>query len=487
MDWYLIYISIYFIFLFAMGFYYFFKVKTYSDYLIGDWNMGFWSITGTTISTWTGAAVFVGWLGMGFTVGLSGYFKFALPGVIFSVLLVYVFAVPLRRQKLFTLPDLFNTRFGGNTGLLPSFLSSIGIAVIGTSLQLVAMYSVFNIAFGMDFGPAVFLSFVLILGFTILGGLPATIVTDAIQAIVLWAGIAVLFIASLFYAGGFKDIISNTPVEYIAPTGPFGLTEVLLFALSVGPYYLINQTSWQRIFAAENEQVAKKAGITGFLISGAIAILPFSIGVIARQYVSLDLDPDLVFSYFAAEILHPAIGGIVLVGLLAALVTGADSFILAGSANLTRDIYSRLVNPNANEKQLLIAARINVVIISVLGVFVAFNMTTIALMWQWGLRLAATIMVFPFLAIMFWKRVTKKGVVWSMVITAIATLGWPYLGISIDHTLFGFLVSFLTLVVISLATQHDKTEQVRAIYWEDLNSANGDDLPTIPPSDKESM
>ena len=58
-----------------------------------------------------------------------------------------------------------------------------------------------------------------------------------------------------------------------------------------------------------------------------------------------------------------------------------------------------------------------------------------------------------------------------MVLAFIATVSYPYLGIGIDHTIFGFLVSLISLVVISKLTQHDPAEQVRAVYYEDLESA----------------
>jgi SSS family solute:Na+ symporter len=73
---------------------------------------------------------------------------------------------------------------------------------------------------------------------------------------------------------------------------------------------------------------------------------------------------------------------------------------------------------------------------------------------------------------MFWSKVTKSGMIWSMVLALIATLAWPFLNIGIDHTVFGFSVSLISLVVISLLTKHDKTEQIRAVYWENLDSAN---------------
>ena len=66
---------------------------------------------------------------MGFTLGLSGYFKFALPVVVFSIILILFFSKPLRRQRLYTLADLFSQRFGSKVGILPSFFSAFVYSV----------------------------------------------------------------------------------------------------------------------------------------------------------------------------------------------------------------------------------------------------------------------------------------------------------------------------------------------------------------------
>src|SRR5699024_3935710 len=363
----------------------------------------FWNITGTIISTWCGAAVFIGWLGMGFTVGLSGFFKFPLPGIFFCLILIWLFSKPLRRQKLYTLADLFSERFGRATGIFPSIFSAFVYSVPTTALQIVGMSTIFHFVFELNIYWDIFLSFSLILGFTILEGLVVTIVTDAIQSVIVILGIVILAIAAVNYGGGFSEIIKNTPIEYISPLGPDGLGEVLIFALSVGPFYLVWQSTWQRIFASESEEVALKAGTTGFLISLAISFLPFMIGVIARQFVSLDMRPDLVFAYVTLELLPPEVGGLVVVGLLAALMTGADSFILQGSSNLAQDFYSRLINPTATQRQLMHAARWSVVIISVLSLIIAYFITDIVQLYQWALRLSATTLIVPFLAVMFWR------------------------------------------------------------------------------------
>lgn len=471
MAWYLTYTIAYFVFMFAVGSYYFFKVKTSDAYLIAGWDMGFWSIAGTIISTWCGAAVFIGWVGMGFTVGMSGYFKFALPGILVSMLLVFFFSKPLRRQRLYTIADLFSERFGKKAGVLPSVFSAFVYSVPTTALQIIGMSTIFNIVFNVPINYGIALAFSLILGFTILGGLIATIVTDAFQSIVVILGIIILAVAAVNFGGGFASIIENTPQDYLAPMGKNGLGDVLIFALTVAPFYLVWQSTWQRIFASRTEDVAIKAGLTGFGVVLLISLLPYMIGVIARQFVPLDMRPDLIFSYVTVELLHPAIGGVVIVGLLAALMTGADSFILQGSSNLAQDFYHRLINPNANEKQKMFVARLSVVIISVLAVLVAYFMTDIIAMYQWALRITATTLIFPFLAVMFWRRATGMGSLLSMALASLATAFWPLLNTSIDPVFPGFLVSLVVLVGVSFLTSHSKDESVKAVYWEDLPTA----------------
>ncbi len=110
MGWYLGYFIIYFAAMFGIGFYYFRKVKSANDYLIGGWSMGFWPIVGTVISTWCGASIFIGTVGLGFNVGASAYIRFSLASIIFTLILLLVFAKALRRQKLYTLADLFGSR-----------------------------------------------------------------------------------------------------------------------------------------------------------------------------------------------------------------------------------------------------------------------------------------------------------------------------------------------------------------------------------------
>lgn len=476
MYWYLVYFIIYFAAMIGIAWYYFYKIKTYEDYMISSWSTGFWKITGTIVSTNAGAAVFIGWVGLGFTVGLSGYVKFALVAYIFSLILVIVFAKPLRRQKLFTLADLFTIRFGGRAGIMPSILSAFIYSVPTLALQLIGMSTVFNITLGWNQMTGLLVGTVLILAFSILGGLPATILTDAIQSILILLGLIVLAIVTVMHVGGITDLFANTSWEFLSPISPEGMSETLLYALSVGPFYLVWQSTWQRIFAAKDEKTALRAGITGHVIVMIISFLPFLIGVSARQFVDLSMNQDLIFAFVTNELLPTPIAGIIFVALLAALMTGATSFNLQGASNLTRDMYQVMINPKASNKKLLFVSRIAVVFITLLGLGAAFFITNINDAYRWALMVNGVLLVFPFLAIMFWSRVTKKGVFASMIGSLLVVFIYPYLGLPYDQALVGYTLSFVLVVCVSLITKHDKSEIPKAAISHRLSDYKKGDI-----------
>ena len=285
MGWYLGYIIVYFLIMFGIGFYYFLKVKSADDYLIGGWSMGFWPIVGTVISTWCGASVFIGTVGLGFQVGASGYIRFSLASVIFTLILILAFGRALRRQRLYTLADLFGQRFGVRVGIIPSLLSAVVYSIPTTAMQYLAMSTIWSACFGMEIHAALILSAVLVLAFTVLGGLPGTIVTDALQAVLIVAGIIILAVAAVSLAGGMGPMLAATPPEFLSPSGPYGAKEVAMFFISVGPFYLVWQSSWQRIFAAKSEKVSLNANTLGVLICCGVFVCPILIGLSARQFL----------------------------------------------------------------------------------------------------------------------------------------------------------------------------------------------------------
>lgn len=475
MGWYLFWIALFVVVMYAIGVYHYRHVTGADEYLIAGWNVGFWPIVGTFVATWTGSAAFIGAVGLGYTFGISGFTRFALPAVLVSILLCLIFAPLIRRTKLYTLPDLFDERFGKPAGFIPALLSAFIYSVPTLALQIVAMGYLFNTLFNIPLWGALVLSWAIIYGYTMLGGLPSVIITDSIQSIVLLVGIVLMGVATWIYAGGMNEIAAAIPETHFTFLGADPL-DTIFFALAIGPFYLVWQSTWQRFYASRSESVARWGGFTGFLFAGVLlGLISLGIGMAARSFLqSEEIAPDAVFYTVLQDVLPPFLGGVLAMGLMAALVSGGDSFIMQGGSNLTRDIYQRYANPAASPGELLRISRWSVTVIAVLGLVVSFAVTDIVTLYSYALKWIGVTLVIPFLAIMFWRGVTKTGIIWSMALALAVTVIWEFVGnrpFGVHEALAGYVVMLVSLVSISLVTRHAPGEQVIALWHDDLQKS----------------
>lgn len=463
-------LGLYFTIMIMVGIYHVWKIKSSDEYLIAAWNVGFWQIVGTTVATWSGAAVFIGFVGMGFETGLGGFFFWVLPGSLMTIVFVFFFGRILRRMRLYTIPDLFAVRFGKNAALLPALFQILVYAIPTLAIQFIGLGITFQVFFGLDLQWGIVLSFALIAVYTLLGGLPSTILTDCIQSAVIVLALILMFIFGLNYAGGLDEIIAKTPPSFWHPFGPDGLSSFLSLALTVGPFYMVWQTTWQRIFASKDEGTAVKAVSWGFVLCMLIGLLSICIGLFARGYVPLGTQADLVFTTAVSKFFPPLVGAIVVMGLAAALMSGADSFTMMGSASIARDIYQQYFKPQASSREMLIVSRWSVVFMSVAALCIALVGRGIIPVYILVVKICGAGMVFPVFALMLWKRTTRKGVLAGMLAGGLVTVGWSAAGNPwMPEAVPGYLASLFVLVVVSLLTRHAPDEQVRAAYFEPLD------------------
>jgi SSS family solute:Na+ symporter len=453
----------------GIGVYYGRKITSVDTYLVADWNMGTTNIAGSVIATACGAAAFIGFVGLGFVSGVQGIFFWVLPATAFSIVLAVVFGRVLRQLKQYTLSDAFALRFGRNAAIIPA-VSQIGIYVIPTlAIQYMGMGIIFTTFFGTELNTGILLGCAVIFPYTLLGGMPATIITDKVQTLILTIGLLLLFFLGLYYAGGMHTVQQVTPPHYWSPLGETGVIPFLSLVFTVGPFYMVWQTTWQRIFAAKNEKTAVRGVSGGFLLSGIILCFSFLTGIVARGFLPHNTPQDMVFTTIISETFPPVFGGLVLIGLAAAVMSGGDSFIMMGSASVARDIYQQYINPRANKMQMLYVSRWSALIISAAALIVALLGRGIIPVYILVVKTLGAGLVFPFLALMFWKRATQKGIIASMVTGVVITLLWdtmenPY----VIEAVAGYISSFVVLLVVSFLTSHALDEQVKAAYTEPL-------------------
>ena len=237
-----------------------------------------------------------------------------------------------------------------------------------------------------------------------------------------------------------------------------GTSSIMWLLLPTIMYTLIGQDFYQRLFAAKDGEVAKKASIIGGIIMVIVSFFPTIIGMGARALSDLE-SGGMAFPWVVQNLMNPVIGGIVLAAILAAIMSTADSLLTAATSHIVKDFWIETfkVDEIKDEKKLLNISRNFTFVIGILGLVIALIMPGIidALIYSYTMYSAGVFI--PVIGGVLWKSATKQGALASLIVGSIVAL----LGILTKANIFGApaeiyaaLVSLAVFIVVSLATQN---------------------------------
>ncbi len=308
------------------------RIKSGSDYFLAGKNLGFFGLTGTLIATQLGGGMLLGtaqeayqhglW-GILYTVGISLGFLMLASGV----------ASKLQSLNVRTTAELFTTRY--KSPALTMIASALSIATLCGLLiaQIVASKAVLaSIGFG---NPIIFaLLWLLIIAYTMIGGLSAVVVMDSIQVVMVIVVFLGLFLYSLFSnptsLSTFFTLSSSTPATY-------NITGIILMPAL---FALIEQDLAQKFFSAKNSKVASCAAAAASMCLLLFACIPVYFGMYAKQ-ISLALTPASSPLLPMVQFLtNDAVVALALYAILAAIISTADSLLSAVSSNIAQDFGS---------------------------------------------------------------------------------------------------------------------------------------------------
>jgi len=213
---------------------------------------------------------------------------------------------------------------------------------------------------------------------------------------------------------------------------------------------------------------------------GAISLVAACIiGIVGRGYLNEVLDDassenvfiKMIQQVFSGNIALIFIGGLFLCGILAAIMSTADSQLLVCASSASKDIFKNILNPKADDKKVLTVSRITVIVVAVIACLIAWNpnssiMNLVSDAWA-GLGSAFGPLV---VLSLFWKRTNLPGAVAGILSGGLFVIIWDYLPISNGQTLYattgiyslllGFFISLLCIVVVSLLTKAPSKEML---------------------------
>ena len=344
-----------------------------SDYFLAGRDVGWLAVGASLFASNIGSEHLVGLAGTGAASGLAvGHFEWI--ACFMLLLLGWLFVPFYLRSRVYTMPEFLERRYSSAARWYFTWVSVIGYVLTKISVTLFAGGVVMRAVTGLDLWTSAGLLIVVTGVYTIVGGLRAVIYTEVAQAVVLISGSAALMFIGLHEVGGWAGLHARLPADFFSMWKPsnhpdFPWTGVIFGAPILGVWYwCTDQHIVQRVLAAKNISEARR----GTIFSGYLKILPVFIFVLPGMVAAaLFTDvrtgaADSAYPALVTRLLPAGFKGLVLAGMLAALMSSLASAFNSCSTLLTWDVYRKL-RPQATEAELVAFGRGSTIILVGLG------------------------------------------------------------------------------------------------------------------------
>ncbi len=458
--------TIFIVYLFAMlgvGFYFLRRNKTTEDYFVGGRKMGSLHIGLSVVATDVGGGFSIGLGGLGFIMGISGswlLFTGLIGAWLSGVLLIPKIYKLKNHRTLLTFPQFLESIFDKRVSFLAGIISAIGYMGF-TSSQILAGAKLASSTFsGLSLETALLAMGIIAVAYTSLGGLKAVIYTDTIQWIVLMAGLILVALPISYKAiGGIGAIKSTLGPEFYSLKN-ISWTQIINWMFTIIPIWFIGMTLYQRIYAAKDKKTAQRGWfIAGLFEYPVMAFVGVLLGMFARiavingiipHYNLENIDAEMGLPLLLKTILPVGFLGIVLSAYFSAIMSTADSCLMAASGNILTDVLNK-----HNSKRGLLYSQLLTLAIGVLALLLALKMENVLSLMLNSYAFMVSGLIVPVCASMFSKKPHALAALLSMISGGITTILLNALKIDLplglDAIIFGIGISLLIYLITSFA------------------------------------
>jgi SSS family solute:Na+ symporter len=373
-DW--LVIAAYFIVLYAAVFRY---SKTNranpTEFFLAGRNAG-WFIVGASIfATNIGSEHLVGLAGSG-AAGNFPAAQFELIAAFALLLLGWLFVPFYLRSGVFTMPEFLEQRYSSGVRFYLAAISIVGYVLTKISVTIAAGAIVFEALMGIDFWTGAVIVVLATGVYTVVGGMRAVLVSDMLQMFVMIGGAIVVTVVGLNAVGGWSELRAAAPPEFFslwrAPSHPDYPWTGILFGAPILAiwYWCTDQYIVQRTLSAKSISEARRATLFAGLLKQLpllIFVVPGVIAYVLAQRGQLPLaDADSALPALIGSLLPAGLRGIVVAGLLAALMSSLSSVFNSCATLVTMDVYKRLA-PHHSERRLVVVGQLATVVMVLFG------------------------------------------------------------------------------------------------------------------------
>ena len=462
--------------------------ETSAGYFLAGRNVGWFVIGASLFASNIGSEHLIGLAGTGAASGLA-VGQFEILASLILLVLGWVFVPFYLRSGVFTMPEFLERRYSSGARWYLAVISIIGYVLTKISVTIAAGGIVFEVLMGIDFWTGALIVVVATGVYTIFGGLRAVLYTDLIQMFILVGGSLIVLAIGLFEIGGWQAMVASADEGFLSLWRPlsdpdFPWTGIVLGAPILGVWYwCTDQFIVQRVLSAVDPDNARRGTIFG----GFLKILPLFIfvlpGVVAHALVKsgqLELgEPDHALPALIATLLPAGLRGLVVAGLLAALMSSLSSVFNSCSTLITWDVYRKL-RPEASERRLVWVGQISTAVLVGFGLAWIPMMELVSAQLYKYLQSVQAYIAPPIAAVfligLFYRRVNATGAIASLSTGFVLGMGrlvceldkdglrgwlYAYADMNFLHfAVFLFVFCSVVLVVASFATAPPSADQL---------------------------
>ncbi|WP_246361530.1 sodium:solute symporter family protein [Moheibacter lacus] len=462
-------LSIFVLYMIAMigvGIYFMRKNKSNEDYFVGGRNMSAGHIGLSVVATDVGGGFSIGLGGLGFVMGLSGSWMLfsGLIGAWLSVVFLIPKIYPIAKKHQFlTFPETLNFHYNKKVALVAGIISLIGY--IGfTSSQILAGAKLASATFpNFTIKEAALLMGVIAVVYTVIGGIKAVIYTDTIQWMILMVGLCFIGIPiAYFKIGGWDVIQQSLPAEFLSFTNVSWLT-LFNWLITIVPIWFVGMTLYQRIYACRDEKTAKKAWkIAGLFEWPVMAFMGVILGMFARvafnqgMFTGIgyapgsEMDAELGLPLLLTTVLPIGFIGLMMSAYFSAIMSTADSCLMAASGNFMTDILGYFKGEGKYNQVRL--SQFVTLIIGALAIVLATMMQNVLDLMLYSYAFMVSGLLVPVLGALICKKPSSKAALIAMILgggtTLILILSKIELPFSLDANFFGILIATISFIVV---------------------------------------
>jgi len=459
--------------LLAFGTYFFRKNKAGDDYYVGGRRMGSVHIGLSVVATDVGGGFSIGLGGLGFVMGIAGSWML-FTGLI-GAWLAAVFLIPKVKQNAFfdtayTFPQLFEHYYNGKVAFVAAIISAIGYMGF-TSSQMLAGAKLASGTFAdLDLQAALYMMGIVAVVYTVLGGLKAVIYTDTVQWALLMIGLVFIGIPFAYVEiGGMEAIRATVSPEMLSLTN-VTWQDLVYWAVTIIPIWFVGMTLYQRIYACRDEKTAKRAWyLAGLFEWPVMAFLGVLLGLFARVAADQGMfaylgagdisatDPETGLPMLLRTVLPVGFLGVMMAAYFSAILSTADSCLMASSGNVVTDIIGKFLPFDSNSQKFVRISQIVTLIIGMLALLLAGAMNNVLNLMLDSYAFMVSGLFVPVIGALYWQKSTSPGALTAMLAGGITTISLRYseigLPYDLDPNVFGITMSAIVFVLVSLGTQ----------------------------------